>query len=883
MAASPSLSEGEFHRMQLQLIELRTTNYETEAKNKRLERELSEANDKIEQLNKELGKAKQAISKSKKAKDVEVLIQESDSLQRKLLSQEEEFRLQNQTLMAELSLLVSSNEELKKELECLKSSSAATASETESSNNDEMCRLQAENLALQKNLNALQERFDKEVLIKAETQGEAPSENVPSPDRDYTGDEGCTEEVDGVKRPASSSPPPDYGELINKLRLELDTELEEKKLIKSQLEQKKKESQEQLSALQEEIEKANEKLKRKQESYLQLHAEKEQLFKEISAKLEETQAARDRDQKYYKDLMAKQAAEIEKARKEIEQHQAHKDKQAEELRQQIAQLQKQVDTSGMVATHQLQEQSGKYLAEITVLRDLLARTTKERDDVYAQLQESRRVAEDSVSQMQAALAERDTQITSMQEISKVAEKRKSLLDELSIKYQEEYDAHRDNLAKMEAKHLEVVDGLKAEMADKSRKMNELSRQVAVVEELNKKVHALEDTKGWLERRLTETEEQLASAVTSFEEERESMKKEKLSEIEALNLRHQEEMGRLQEESGRCLAEWALKEASLNQELEQINATISQLKQQIKDKEDDKKLHEKKGMIVLKDLKRQLHAERKRAEKLQLKLQEVLSEDSNKHMEDFFRTPDSDLQETSSLSSWGAGASGLCRDSVASGPQSPISGHNSHSSDTSVGDEYNDLLKRVAALQQEKWALEEKVNHLETSNSCMAEDILKKTSIIEHYVMESRTGPKPSHPHEEKLTLKKVMDLVNKNSDHAQHAQDMNKKLQSMLEETLTKNMHLQQDLEVMSQEVVRLSKLTAPAVPDNSKQSKPKEVAAPPTTLSLASTTAVPAPPTEHIPQTSSVTSEDNFEMVSSTVGSDAEYDVKVSENPESS
>lgn len=84
----------------------------------------------------------------------------------------------------------------------------------------------------------------------------------------------------------------------------------------------------------------------------------------------------------------------------------------------------------------------------------------------------------------------------------------------------------------------------------------------------------------------------------------------------------------------------------------------------------------------------------------------------------------------------------------------------------------------------------------------------------------------------------------------------------------------------MSQEVVRLSKLTAPAVPDNSKQSKPKEVAAPPTTLSLASTIPIPAAHTEHIPHASSVTSDDNFEMVSSTFGSDVEYDIKVSESP---
>ena len=39
------------------------------------------------------------------SKDVEVLLQESESLQRKLISQEEEFRLQNQTIMSELALV----------------------------------------------------------------------------------------------------------------------------------------------------------------------------------------------------------------------------------------------------------------------------------------------------------------------------------------------------------------------------------------------------------------------------------------------------------------------------------------------------------------------------------------------------------------------------------------------------------------------------------------------------------------------------------------------------------------------------------------------------------------------------------------------------------
>ena len=36
-------------------------------------------------------------------------------------------------------------------------------------------------------------------------------------------------------------------------------------------------------------------------------------------------------------------------------------------------------------------------------------------------------------------------------------------------------------------------------------------------------------------------------------------------------------------------------------------------------------------------------------------------------------------------------------------------------------------------------------------------------------------------------------------------------MQKMLEETLLKNLHLQQDVEAMSQEVVRLSKLASPS------------------------------------------------------------------------
>ncbi|XP_034721386.1 GRIP1-associated protein 1, partial [Etheostoma cragini] len=76
-------------------------------------------------------------------------------LQGKLHSQEEDFRLQNSTLMTELSKLCTQIEQLEQENEGLKEggASAASAPPSQSSPVDgEMLRLQAENSTLQKQM-----------------------------------------------------------------------------------------------------------------------------------------------------------------------------------------------------------------------------------------------------------------------------------------------------------------------------------------------------------------------------------------------------------------------------------------------------------------------------------------------------------------------------------------------------------------------------------------------------------------------------------------------------------------------------------------------------------------------------------------------------------
>ena len=64
---------------------------------------LGEATAKATVLEQELNKAQKVIQKSRKTSEVQNLFKDNESLQRKLASQEDEFRIQNQTLLNELT------------------------------------------------------------------------------------------------------------------------------------------------------------------------------------------------------------------------------------------------------------------------------------------------------------------------------------------------------------------------------------------------------------------------------------------------------------------------------------------------------------------------------------------------------------------------------------------------------------------------------------------------------------------------------------------------------------------------------------------------------------------------------------------------------------
>ena len=150
---------------------------------------------------------------------------------------------------------------------------------------------------------------------------------------------------------------------------------------------------------------------------------------------------------------------------------------------------------------------------------------------------------------------------------------------------------------------------------------------------------------------------------------------------------------------------------------------------------------------LKDLKRQLHLERKRADKLQERLQDILTNSKSRsgleelvlsEMNSPSRTQTGDSSSVSSFSYREIlrekESSTVPARSLSSSPQAQPP-RPAELSDEEVAE----LFQRLAEMQQEKWMLEEKVKHLEVSSASMAEDLCRKSAIIETYVMDSRIG------------------------------------------------------------------------------------------------------------------------------------------------
>ncbi|XP_074666122.1 GRIP1-associated protein 1 isoform X4 [Strix aluco] len=370
-------------------------------------------------------------------------------------------------------------------------------------------------------------------------------------------------------------------------------------------------------------------------------------------------------------------------------------------------------------------------------------------------------------------------------------------EELRVRRDEEFRELQAQNQQLQ-QELEAAAQAEVELQERSGALaRELQEAQAQCDALDAQLQVCTGERDELRRRLAEAEDTCRESERGRQQAQEQLERQAQEHAAAVRACMEQHRAELEGRVGELQA--ALGDAERQRELQE--AEDRALRQELKDVRDGQRILEKKGSAALKDLKRQLQLERRRADRLQERLQELLAPTrARSGLEELGleggspgRGPGGDSSSLSSL-----GRDGSAPGSTKSGSGSPGGGSGGGGVPGGGGlspAEVAELFQRLAQSQQERWLLEEKVRHLEVSSASMAEDLCRKSAIIQSFVRDSRleaAGPpgpprRGTGPGEEGL-------------------REMNKKLQNMLEEQLTKNLHLGQDLEALTQELARLSK-----------------------------------------------------------------------------
>uniref|UniRef100_A0A7N4NXT1 GRIP1 associated protein 1 n=1 Tax=Sarcophilus harrisii TaxID=9305 RepID=A0A7N4NXT1_SARHA len=677
-----ALSEEEFQRMQAQLLELRTQNYQLSDELRKNGVELTSLRQRITFLDKEFARA--------------------------------------QKLCAQIEQLEQENRQLKEG-----SLGPGPPSTGSGPVDGELLRLQAENTALQRNVTALQERYEKE-----QTGSPAPPEAAGKEDAGGCGDHAGDLVV----------PPP-----LAEAELKWEVEKEEKRLLQERLQGLESSKQAETAKLQEEVAKPMFLLPLL--SFFRLQTEKEALYNDSRNKIEELRQHQEADLKAQVVRTQKLQQELQAANQSLaelrEQCQAERQDHASALRtlqdqaaRQSADLQERVQAllaesdalrTNLAALEQIQtaktqelcalrEQTAGLATELQQRQAEYEALAGHRDDLSSQLQESLRANGRLLEQLQVLGQEKENLSRELEEARKSAEKRKALLDEVAAEALQEKSRHKEELgsarlqaekdvlavrARYERELRQLHDGrrrqeeeLRAQIREEKARTRDLESLQQMVEELRAQLQSMEGAKGWFERRLKEAEEALEEQHQEHEES-----------LHVQEERHKAELQRKEEEVRAAEGRLQEAEALCGGHLD----TIARLQQEVKDVADGQRILEKKGSATLKDLKRQLQLERKRADKLQERLQEFLTNSKSRSgfeelvLSEMSSPSRAQTGDSSSVSSFSyreilrekEGSAGPARSSSGSppGPARPA-----ELSDEEVAE----LFERLAETQQEKW-------------------------------------------------------------------------------------------------------------------------------------------------------------------------------------
>eukprot|EP01136_Pigoraptor_vietnamica_P046003 Opistho-1_new@24702 len=433
-------------------------------------------------------------------------------------------------------------------------------------------------------------------------------------------------------------------------------------------------------------------------------------------------------------------------------------------------------------------------ARITELQRHLDDATKASERQKAQLEEAqkatdkvKRELEEATKEKQAAQSRVSELQKQLDEANKQSEKRKNMIDEISIQKQE-------LIARQQQQQLQAERQLAA-------KVEESNAKAAAYEE---RLRHAEDVRVQLQRDLDKARahvEELKADKSALEA--------RLSDQRAAN--EALEKQRTEENAASAAALEAM-----TKERDEVKAQLEGMQREVEDVRSERALAEKKGVQLMKDLKRQLQVEKAKSERLQNELNQLNGYKQTTHS----HSPD-DVPSRSSMDLESSSSSRRTSVDIA---RNSMDGRNVNS----LVDDNKTLIKRCTELQAEKASLAEKIKFLEDTNAALADDVTRQSKLIRAYAIETFVGDDPLDPSapKRKSILAKAAGAVSHVPGVSQAAgavkkiatgdgakdkarKEAQRKLQLALEEAMAKNVALQEQVETMDAELRRAKRKAA--------------------------------------------------------------------------
>uniref|UniRef100_A0A8R1TTQ2 Vacuolar fusion protein MON1 homolog n=1 Tax=Onchocerca volvulus TaxID=6282 RepID=A0A8R1TTQ2_ONCVO len=320
--------------------------------------------------------------------------------------------------------------------------------------------------------------------------------------------------------------------------------------------------------------------------------------------------------------------------------------------------------------------------------------------------------------------------------------------------------------------------------------------------------------------ILEMELQTAKAEVLAEKEKkiaeemvwEEMKQRFSTEIQALNM-HVLELQRSKEEEQNS--------ATQNFEVMKmaLEATIKEGEEEIKRKDEEIKVALKKQSSMVKELRRQVQSEKKRAEQAEKHLDDVLGMSDASvytHSSTRLRVGGSPSTLSDRFKVKGDGESSICSWAFVAEPDrnsshaclfenccydllSLLNFDEESSCSASILEADNaELISRLAILQKKYAETLDRLNVIEEENTLLRKEVDEKSEVIAQWI---RSIPDTNHSTQVAnsspgLRFRRMLEMV-RMDESAADIRDMNRRLQRMLEETLSKNLVLQKNIQTL--------------------------------------------------------------------------------------